>query len=162
MGCGAKEESEKNNKEKKRERGRGGNVQFPRSHPYSSPSLFFFSAHISLRSPHNLNAWSRLPAKKGSPVFTVFLCIKTSSQNISITLLQISLKLHNSRIRQHSNIKTRPSLYCIFYFFDLLHEGSSTIKGAVCVSSARTWAEHLRKFYGQVVGPYTTYELFVL
>ena len=28
------------------------------------------------------------------PFFTVFLTIKTSSQNISITLLQISLKLH--------------------------------------------------------------------
>ena len=31
------------------------------------------------------------------PVFTVFLTIKTSSQNISITLLQISLKLHEHR-----------------------------------------------------------------
>ena len=29
--------------------------------------------------------------------FTVFLTIKTSSQNISITLLQISLKLHEHR-----------------------------------------------------------------
>ena len=29
------------------------------------------------------------------PFFTVFLTIKTSSQNISITLLQISLKLHD-------------------------------------------------------------------
>ena len=33
------------------------------------------------------------------PFFTVFLTIKTSSQNISITLLQISLKLHEHRGR---------------------------------------------------------------
>ena len=33
------------------------------------------------------------------PVFTVFLTIKTSSQNISITLLQIPLKLHKHRGR---------------------------------------------------------------
>ena len=33
------------------------------------------------------------------PFFTVFLDIKTSSQNISITLLQISLKLHEHRGR---------------------------------------------------------------
>ena len=32
------------------------------------------------------------------PFFTVFLTIKTSSQNISITLLQISLKLHEHSI----------------------------------------------------------------
>ena len=31
------------------------------------------------------------------PVFTVFIAIKTSSQNISFTLLQISLKLHEHR-----------------------------------------------------------------
>ena len=31
------------------------------------------------------------------PFFTVFLIMKTSSQNISITLLQISLKLHGHR-----------------------------------------------------------------
>ena len=31
------------------------------------------------------------------PSFTVYLTIKTSSQNISITLLQISLKLHEHR-----------------------------------------------------------------
>ena len=31
------------------------------------------------------------------PFFTVFLTIKTSSQNISITLLQILLKLHEHR-----------------------------------------------------------------
>ena len=33
------------------------------------------------------------------PFFTVFLSIRTSSQNISITLLQISLKLHDHRAR---------------------------------------------------------------
>ena len=33
------------------------------------------------------------------PFFTVFLTIKTSSQNISITLLQISRKLHKHRGR---------------------------------------------------------------
>ena len=33
------------------------------------------------------------------PFFTVFLTIKTLSQNISITLLQISLKLHEHRGR---------------------------------------------------------------
>ena len=33
------------------------------------------------------------------PFFTVFLTIKTSSQNISITLLQISLTLHEHRGR---------------------------------------------------------------
>ena len=33
------------------------------------------------------------------PFFTVFLTIKTSSQNISITLSQISLKLHEHRGR---------------------------------------------------------------
>ena len=31
------------------------------------------------------------------PFFTLFLTIKTSSQNILITLLQISLKLHEHR-----------------------------------------------------------------
>ena len=33
------------------------------------------------------------------PFFAVFLAVKTSSQNISITLLQISLKLHEHRGR---------------------------------------------------------------
>ena len=37
--------------------------------------------------------------KQYCPFFTVFLAIKTSSQNISITLLQISLKLHKHRGR---------------------------------------------------------------
>ena len=39
------------NKEEKRER--------EGSHPYPTPSLFF-SAHISLRCPHDLSAWNRL------------------------------------------------------------------------------------------------------
>ena len=44
--------------------------------------------------------FSQITAKKRyCPVFTVFLAIKTSSQNISITLLQISLKLHEHRGR---------------------------------------------------------------
>ena len=34
---------------------------------------------------------------QGCPVFNVFLTIKASSQNISITLLQILLKLHEHR-----------------------------------------------------------------
>ena len=33
------------------------------------------------------------------PFFTVFLTIKISSQNISITLLQITLKIHEHRGR---------------------------------------------------------------
>ena len=32
------------------------------------------------------------------PIFTAFLTIKTLSQNISITLLQISIKLHEHRL----------------------------------------------------------------
>ena len=40
----------------------------------------------------------RIKAKQQyCPFFTVFLAIKTSSQNISITLLQISLELHKHR-----------------------------------------------------------------
>ena len=41
------------------------------------------------------------------PFFTVFLTIKTLSQNISITLLQILLKLHEHRglyLRCHCNV----------------------------------------------------------
>ena len=38
------------------------------------------------------------------PFFTVFLTIKTSSQNISITLLQISLKLHVAKCRRFLNV----------------------------------------------------------
>ena len=38
-----------------------------RSHRYPSPSLlFFFSAHISLRCPHDLNSWNRLSRDKSS------------------------------------------------------------------------------------------------
>ena len=44
--------------------------------------------------------FSQITAKQQyCPFFTVFLTIKTSSQNISITLLQISLKLHEYRGR---------------------------------------------------------------
>ena len=47
----------------RRKRGRGGEEGTPSSlAPTPTPHpRFFFSAHISLRSPHNLNAWSRLP-----------------------------------------------------------------------------------------------------
>ena len=42
--------------------------------------------------------FSQIRAKhQDYPFFTVFLTIKTSSQNISITLLQISLKLYQQR-----------------------------------------------------------------
>ena len=37
------------------------------------------------------------PEHQDRPFFTAFLTKKTSSQNISITLLQISLKLHEHR-----------------------------------------------------------------
>ena len=47
------------NKEKKRERERGGNSLALTPTP-PPPSRFFFSAHISLRCPHDLNAWNRL------------------------------------------------------------------------------------------------------
>ena len=56
MERGAKEESEK---KIRRKRGRGGKEVF-RFHSYPSPSLFFFPAHISLRGPHDLNAWNKL------------------------------------------------------------------------------------------------------
>ena len=41
---------------------REGNAYLPRPQPYPTPSLFvcFFFAHISLRCPHDLNAWNRL------------------------------------------------------------------------------------------------------
>ena len=52
-------ERERNKKEGKRER--EGNAYLPRPQPYPTPSLFvFFFAHISLRCPHDLNAWNRL------------------------------------------------------------------------------------------------------
>ena len=44
-----------------------------------------------------LHFLQRTAKQQYCPFFTVFLIIKTSSQNISITLLQISLKLHEYR-----------------------------------------------------------------
>ena len=40
------------------------------------------------------------------PFFTVFLTTKISSKNISITLLQISLKLHEHRCYDNSDVVT--------------------------------------------------------
>ena len=49
-----------------------------RSHPYPTPSLFFFSAHISLRCPHDLNSWNRLGRDKSRDQCSM-------SRNIQIT-----------------------------------------------------------------------------
>ena len=46
------------------------------------------------KAPHCLQITAK---QQYCPFFTVFLTIKTSYQNISITLLQISLKLHEHR-----------------------------------------------------------------
>ena len=46
------------------------------------------------KAPHFLQITAK---QQYCPFFTVFLTIKTLSQNISITLLQISLKLHEHR-----------------------------------------------------------------
>ena len=48
---------ERDNKEEKRERGRKRALT-----PTPPPGffIFFFAAHISLRCPHDLNAWNRL------------------------------------------------------------------------------------------------------
>ena len=47
---------ERDNKEENRERGRKRAMT-----PTPLPGfLFFFAAHISLRCPHDLNAWNRL------------------------------------------------------------------------------------------------------
>ena len=76
--------------------------------PPPHPLVFFFCSHLFglyLQS-ERLEQASEIVTKKGCPVFIVFLTIKTSPQNILITRLKISLKPHNSRIRQHSNIKT--------------------------------------------------------
>ena len=59
--CGAKEESEKETK--RRERGRERRERLPPSSsalPHPVVVCFFFFAHISLRCPHDLNAWNRL------------------------------------------------------------------------------------------------------
>ena len=50
-----------------------------RSHPYPTPSLFFFfSAHISLHCPHDLNSWNRLGRDKSRDQCSM-------SRNIQIT-----------------------------------------------------------------------------
>ena len=36
---------------------------FPGSYPYPHPLVVYFSTHISLCCPHDLNAWNRLTAK---------------------------------------------------------------------------------------------------
>ena len=54
----------------------------------SSPKSFWHSFLLQTTAKH-----------QDCPFFTVFLTIKTSSQNISKTLLQISLKLHERRGR---------------------------------------------------------------
>ena len=110
-------ERERKKKEGKRER--EGNAYLPRPQPYPTPSLFVFFLLTSLCAVPTI--WTPgtgygIVARKGCLVFIVFLSITTSFQNISIKLLQISLKPHNIRIRRHSNIKTWPSLYCIFIF----------------------------------------------
>ena len=48
---------EKDNKEEKRERGRKRALTPTPPHGFF---FFFFAAHISLRCPHDLNAWNRL------------------------------------------------------------------------------------------------------
>ena len=58
MECGAKEESEK---KIRRKRGRGKVPTLsPLSHPVLVVVVVFFSAQMSLRCPHDLNAWNRL------------------------------------------------------------------------------------------------------
>ena len=114
---GRARKKQKGGKEGERE----GNAYLPRPQPYLTPSLFvFFFLLTSLCAVPTI--WTPgtgygIVARKGCLVFIVFLSITTSFQNISITLLQISLKPHNIRIRRHSNIKTWPSLYCILFFW---------------------------------------------
>ena len=50
---------ERDNKEEKRERGRKRALT-PIPPPGFLIFFFFFAAHISLRCPHDLNAWNRL------------------------------------------------------------------------------------------------------
>ena len=112
-------ERERNKKEGKREREKGTPTSLVLSPTPPRRCLFFFFLLTSLCAVPTI--WTpgtgyEIVARKGCLVFIVFLSITTSFQNISITLLQISLKPHNIRIRRHSNIKTWPSLYCIFIF----------------------------------------------
>ena len=107
--CGAKEESEKETK--RRERGRERRERLPPSSsalPHPVVVCFFFLLTSLCAVPTILTPGTGygIVARKGCLVFIVFLSITTSFQNISITLLQISLKPHNIRIRRHSNIKT--------------------------------------------------------
>ena len=137
MGCGAKEESEKNSKEKKRERGRGGNAQFPRSHPYSSPSFFFFLLTSLCAVP---TIWTPGAGylNCGQKRFSSFHRISIH-KNVSITLLRISLKPHTIAVLVSILTKNVTLTLLHFYFFDLLHPcnnchfksllGSFTIKG---------------------------------
>ena len=46
-----RKEREKNIRRKKTERERGGNAQFPRSHPTPPPRCFFFCSHLFAQSP---------------------------------------------------------------------------------------------------------------
>ena len=84
-----KEREKKNNEEKRERRGHSSEIcfqkvirpiLFPRSHPYPTPSFFlfcfvlFFSAHLSLSCPHDLNACNRLNAS----VFCFHCFFKTS------------------------------------------------------------------------------------
>ena len=50
-------EREKNKEEKSERERRGNSLALT---PTPRPPSFFFSAHISLRCPHELNAWNRL------------------------------------------------------------------------------------------------------
>ena len=58
--CGAKEESEKETKRREGEREKGTPTSLVLSPTPPRRCLFFFFANISLRCPHDLNAWNRL------------------------------------------------------------------------------------------------------
>ena len=63
-----------------------------------SPMIFTHAFKKKLKLLGGEIAFLQITAKQQyCPFFTVFLTIKTLSQNISITLLQISLKLHEHR-----------------------------------------------------------------
>ena len=63
------------------------------SHTFFKRNYYEVKSHVKLAL-----RFLQITAKhQDCPFFTVFLTIKTSSQNISITLLQISLKLHEHR-----------------------------------------------------------------
>ena len=58
--------------------------------------MYVKSASFSTDQTTNISIFLQTK-QQHCPFFTVFLAIKTLSQNISITLLQISLKLHEHR-----------------------------------------------------------------